>query len=141
MHAVTQTKRSTNRRHTGKVQMLTRESLDRRTKAHRAFNEIANGITNDLGGRDRLSTIELELIDAFSGAALHLHNLNARLLLGETIDLTEHATAISSLVRISSRIGTQRRPRDVTPSLATYLDNHSSSNDDHDDHALEVDAE
>ena|ERR1700722_23027 len=85
--------------------------------------------------------VELELIDAFSGAALHLHNLNARLLLGETIDLTEHATAISSLVRISSRIGTQRRPRDVTPSLATYLDNHSSSNDDNDDHALEVDAE
>ena len=121
MHAVTTSKRSSNRRHApGKVQMLTRENLDRRTKAHRAFNQLANGITQDLGGRDRLSTIELALVDAFAGAALHLQNLNARLLLGETIDLTEHATAISSLVRISSRIGTARRPKEVE-SLRSYL--------------------
>jgi hypothetical protein len=67
-----------------------------------------------LGGRDRLSTIEFALIESFAGAALHLQNLNARLMLGEEIDLSEHATAISSLVRICSRIGTGRRPRDIT---------------------------
>jgi hypothetical protein len=74
-----------------------------------------------MGGHDRLSTIELALVQAFAGAALHLQNLNARLMLGEPMDLSEHATAISSLVRIASRIGTGRRPRYVTPSLQQYL--------------------
>ena len=60
-------------------------------------------------------------MEAFAGAAVRMHDLNAHLLLGQSIDLTEHAMAISSLVRIASRIGTRRRARNVTPSLQEYL--------------------
>ncbi|MEJ0076852.1 MAG: hypothetical protein WDO17_15650 [Alphaproteobacteria bacterium] len=85
------------------------------------FDAIVTGIESDLGGKDQLSTVEVALIEAFAGATVHVHDLNARLLLGQKIDLSEHSAAISSLVRIASRIGTRRRPKDVTPSLAEYL--------------------
>src|SRR4051794_2206094 len=122
MSAVAQQLSATSTRQRGaKARLLTRDALDRRTRASRLFDTIAGGIANDLGGRDRLSTVELALVEAFAGAAVHLHDLNARLLVGEKIDLSEQSTAISSLVRIASRIGTRRRPRDVTPSLQEYL--------------------
>jgi hypothetical protein len=79
------------------------------------------GIESDLGGAGHLSTVEVALVEAFAGATIHVHDLNARLLLGQKIDLSEHAAAISSLVRIASRIGTRRRPRDVTPSVSDYV--------------------
>jgi hypothetical protein len=111
----------------GKTRLLTRDALDGRTKARKRFDAIANGIMSDLGGSDRVSTVELHLIEAFAGAAVHVHDLNARLLAGEKIDFTQHATAISSLVRIAARIGVQRRPRDVTPDLQSYLRNRADA--------------
>jgi len=89
------------------------------------FDAIVTGIQSDLGGKDQLSTVEAALIEAFAGATVHVHDLNARLLLGQKIDLTQHAAAISSLVRIASRIGTRRRPKDVTPTLHEYLQNYA----------------
>jgi hypothetical protein len=100
----------------GKVRLLTREALDGRTVARRRFDAIAEGIAEDLGGEDRLSTVQRTLIEAFAGAAVHVHDLNARLLLGQEVDITAHASAISTMVRIASRIGTRRVARDdVSP--------------------------
>jgi hypothetical protein len=99
----------------GKVRLLVREQIDGRTKARRQFDAIAEGITEDLGGEGRLSTVQRTLVEAFAGAAVHVHDLNARLLLGQEIDITAHASAISTMVRIASRIGVHRLARDVTP--------------------------
>ena len=105
----------------GKTRLIDRSALDGRTSAAKKFDLVVRGAQADLGGRDQLTTIELALIHAFAGAAVHLESLNARLLLGGPIDLTEHAQAISSLVRIAARLGTRRRAKDVTPSLHEYL--------------------
>ena len=70
-------------------------------------------IEADLGGRDRLSTIERALVEAFAGAAITLQNLNTRLALGQEIDLSQHAQACSAMVRVASRLGLQRRAKDV----------------------------
>jgi hypothetical protein len=52
-----------------------------------------------------------------------VHDLNARLLLGEEVDIVAHSQAISTMVRIASRIGTHRVAHDVTPpSVADYLE-------------------
>jgi hypothetical protein len=104
-----------------KRRLLTRDALDGRTRARKLFDSIVAGIESDLGGRERLSTVEVALIEAFAGATVHVHDLNARLMLGQKIDLTQHSAAIGSLVRIASRLGTGRRPRDVTPTLQEYL--------------------
>ena len=50
-----------------------------------------------------------------------LHHLNTRLALGEEIDLGQHAQAVSAMVRIASRLGLQRRAKDVGPTLADVI--------------------
>lgn len=110
------------RRHrAAKFQPLTRGALDGRTNAARGFERLVGAIHSDLGGLAQLSAIQVALVEAFAGVAVHLNGLNTRLLLGEEVDLSDHASAISSLVRIATRLGTERRSRDVTPSIEDYL--------------------
>ena len=83
--------------------LLTRNQLDGRTSAAKLFDRLVAAIEVDLGGHDQLSTIERALVEAFAGAAVTLHHLNTRLALG----------AVSAMVRVASRLGLQRRQKDV----------------------------
>jgi hypothetical protein len=97
--------------------------LTRQNRARKQFDAIARGIASDLGGESRLSTVQKQLVEAFAGAAIHVHDKNARLLLGEEVDLVEHCQAISTLVRVAQRIGLHRVARNITPHLSDYLTN------------------
>jgi hypothetical protein len=101
----------------GKTRLLTRSQLDGRTSAAKLFDRLVVDIENDLGGHDQLSTIEHALIEGFAGAALTLHHLNTKLALGEPIDLSQHAQAVSAMVRVASRLGISRRAKDIDGSL------------------------
>ena len=98
-----------------KARILTRASIDGRTRARKRFDAIATGIAEDLGGEGQLSTVQRHMVEAFAGAAIHVHDLNARLLLGEEVDIMDHSQAISTMVRIASRIGIHRVAREVNP--------------------------
>ena len=111
----------------GKVRLLTREHLDGRTTAAKEFDSIADGITSDLGGASNLSTVQRLLVEAFAGAAVHVNHLNTLLLLGQKVDIVEHSQAISTMVRIASRIGLHRVARDLNPSLGDLLRERESS--------------
>jgi hypothetical protein len=115
---------SSNGRRIGKLRVLDRKNLDGRTKAAHRFDAIASGIASDLGGEDRLSTVQKHLVEAFAGVALHVGDFNMRLLLGQQVDIVEHSQAISTLVRIASRIGINRLvTTDVAPpTVADYVD-------------------
>lgn len=106
----------------GQLRLLTRESLDGRTYAARLFDQWLSEIENDLGGRAELSTIERTLIRAYVSAAIVAENLNAKLLLGEEIDFSQHSQCVSAMTRVASRLGIRRRARDVVPDLAEYLE-------------------
>jgi hypothetical protein len=95
-------------------QLVTRAQLDGRTGPARTFDRLAGEVTADLGGRGAISTVEAVLIEAFCGSFIVLDALNAKLLLGQRIDVFEHAAAVSGMVRIASRLGLQRRTGDVT---------------------------
>lgn len=97
-----------------KPQLLTRDELDGRTNAAKFFDRLVIEVENDLGGAGNLSSIERSLVQAFAGACVQMHNLNARLLLGQMIDLTEHAKSVSSLVKVATRLGLQRRAKEVS---------------------------
>jgi hypothetical protein len=97
----------------GKLRLVTRQNLDGRTKGRKQFDAIAEGIADDLKGSGKLSTIQLHLIEAFAGCAIIINAINAKLLSGEAIDVTEHSQAASTLVRLASRLGLHRRLRDV----------------------------
>ena len=94
-------------------QLLTRNLLDGRTNAAKIFDRLVTDIESDLGGHGQLSTIEVALIEAFAGAAVTLNNLNTRLALGQEIDLSQHAQAVSAMVRVATRLGLQRRAKTV----------------------------
>src|SRR5215472_10521199 len=110
--------RKPKRRHVAtKPQLRSPDQLDGRSNAAKQFDAIADGIAADLGGEDQLTTVQRHLVEAFAGAAIHVNDINARLLLGEEIDIVAHSTAISTMVRVASRIGLSRVPRHVTPNL------------------------
>jgi hypothetical protein len=50
-------------------QLLSRDELDGRSNAAKAFDRLARAIESDLGGRDQLSMIARTLIEAYVGAA------------------------------------------------------------------------
>jgi hypothetical protein len=112
--------KSTNRRYSGKFRLINREIIDGRTKARRRFDAIASSIAADLGGEDRLSTIEKHLVEAFSGVALAVNDINARLMLGEEFDVVDLSQAVSTMVRVASRIGIRRVVRDIPPDPLAY---------------------
>ena len=104
-----------------KPPLFTRDCLDGRTLAAKAFDQLVSDIHSDLGGKDQLSRIQLALVEAFAGACVVLDQLNARLLMGEKISLPELAAASNAMTRIASRLGLQRRARDVGPTLGDLM--------------------
>jgi hypothetical protein len=113
-------RKSTNGRYTGKDRLITRDQLDQRTRAAQQFDAIARAIAADLGGEDRLSTVQKHLVEAFAGCAVHVGHINALLALGEEIDVVEHSQAISTMVRVAQRIGVRRVSKDVTADPLEY---------------------
>jgi hypothetical protein len=97
--------------------------LEQATDAARFFDRMTREIETDLGGRRQLSRIEGELVRAFCGGATVLRYLNRQVALGEIseVNLSDFATVASTMLRIGSRLGLARRPKDVAPSLPEYL--------------------
>jgi hypothetical protein len=104
----------------GKIRLLSRKALDGRRKEAKQFDAIASAIAKELG-EDQLSTVQRHLIEAFAGCVITLQSINAQLLLGGEINVAEQSQAASTLVRLASRIGIERKPRDVTPSADEYI--------------------
>jgi hypothetical protein len=73
-----------------------------------------SAILVDQGGADLCSESRLQLIRRFAAAAVLAEQLESRLANGEQIDIAEHATLSSTLVRLAQRIGIDRVARDVT---------------------------
>jgi hypothetical protein len=121
VESVAPVKQSKRRHRAAKPQLLDRHGLDRRTNAARTFDRLVAEITSDLGGDNQLSAIQRSLVQAYAGSVVLLANLNARILLGEVVDVAEHAHVVSSMVRLAARLGIRRRPRDVTPTVDEYL--------------------
>ena len=95
--------------------------VDGRSLIARRYRDIMSAIASDQGGIDRLSEARLQLIRRFAAAACLAEQLEARLARGEQIDIQEHALLVSTMVRVAQRIGVDRLPRDLAPSLTEYL--------------------
>jgi hypothetical protein len=86
----------------------------------RRYRDIANAILADQGGADRCSESRTQLIRRFAAAAVLSEQMESRLANGEQVDINEHATLSSTLVRLAQRIGIDRIPRDITPDPLAY---------------------
>ena len=105
----------------GKARLLTLADLDRRTRAAQHAEDTRNAIVADLGGEDRLSTLELLQVENAALDAAVLRDLQVRWLRGEPVEVTQMATIENTFNRTAAAVGTKRRARDVTPSVDAYL--------------------
>jgi hypothetical protein len=100
--------------------------IDKSSGAGRFFSRMVQDIENDLGSGSRrnLSRIELELINAFAGAATALQYLNHQILLGEgcELDLAGFSQLANVVLRIGGRLGTSRRLTKQTLDMNTFLE-------------------
>ena len=100
-------------------------AIDGRSIFARRYRDIAAAIVSDQGGLDRLSEARLQLVRRFAAAACIAEELEARIARGEEMPdniIEKHSTLCSTLCRLSMRIGLGRRAKDITPTLASYLD-------------------
>ena len=96
--------------------------VDGRSEGGRRFRDLVIQICEDQGGLDRLSESRLQLVRRFCAACVLAEAMEAKLVNGEQISVQEHALLCSSLVRIASRIGINRVPKNVTPELRDYIE-------------------
>jgi hypothetical protein len=107
----------------GRRRLVNRTSLDGRTAVAKVYDQLVAQIHADLGGRDRLSAIELSLVEAFAGASVTLDHINTRLLSGAEVTqvlVGMAAVASSTMVRVANKLGIERRAK-IVPSLDEFL--------------------
>ena len=96
--------------------------VDGRSMRARRYRDLCRAIFIDQGGEDRLSETRKQLIRRFASLGVQAEELEARLVRGETVDLGAQSVIASTMVRIASRIGINRMPKNITPGLRDYLD-------------------
>jgi len=96
--------------------------LDGRTSAARRFRDLVSSYIADMGGIDRCSEIKLGLLRRLAAATVQAELLEARMVNGEQIDVGTLCTLASTTLRIASRLGLERRAKNVTPTVKAYLE-------------------
>ncbi len=91
--------------------------VDGRSIIARRYRDIMGAILSDQGGVAQCSESRLQLVRRFAAAAVLAEQLEARLANGETIDIAEHATLSSTLVRLAAKIGIDRVAKDIGVTL------------------------
>lgn len=112
-----------------KVALLSLGDLDGRTLAAKQARQLIDDLESDLGGRDRLSAAERELIQRAALAGAMLQDLETRYLMGRGIDVAAYSTLANAQRRLLATVGLKRRPRDVTPDLSAYIAEHGQGGD------------
>jgi hypothetical protein len=95
--------------------------VDGRSAVARRYQDIVASLTSDAGGDSRMSETRRQLIRRFAALAVLAENMEAKLAMGEPIDLGQHCLLSSALVRLSSRLGVNRAAKVVQP-LKDYLE-------------------
>src|SRR6476646_5964237 len=95
--------------------------LDGRSAMARRFRDLVNAFVADMGGLDRCSEVRLGLVRRLAATTVQAEMLEARMVNGEAIDIATLCTLASTTVRLSQRLGLERRTRNVTPSVGQYL--------------------
>ncbi|MCT7375734.1 hypothetical protein [Chelativorans salis] len=95
------------------------EGLDGRSALARRYRDLVASFTTDIGGDP--SESQKQLIRRAASLSTWCEAQEVRLANGEDIEIGPLTTAANSLRRILQDIGLERRARDVTPDLRTYL--------------------
>jgi hypothetical protein len=94
---------------------------DGRSPWARRWRDLVELHAGDLGGMDLLSEAQLSLVKRAATIEVELEQVEGRLSTGRDADLDLYTRSTSHLRRIFEVLGVERRPKDVTLDLRTYL--------------------
>src|ERR1700675_4342636 len=93
------------------------DGVDGRSQTARRFRDLVEAIGNDLGGVDHLSEGQKQLIRR----AATLSKMEADAVRNLAFAGEAYGVLCDRLGRCLQRLGLERKPRDVTPTLQSYL--------------------
>jgi hypothetical protein len=96
--------------------------IDGRSALARRYRDITAALISDQGGLSRMSEARMQLCRRFAAQSVQAEALEARLANGEEVKIEEHALISSTLVRLASRLGVDRRIGKIIPDLGDYLE-------------------
>ncbi|SEP00958.1 hypothetical protein [Aquisalimonas asiatica] len=99
---------------------VTVKPLDGRTAVARRVRETKHAICNDLGGEERLSTLQIMLAEQVAGLSIFLEDEFRRIVQnGEPTGM--YLPSINTLNRLCKTLGINRVPRSEDIDLNTYM--------------------
>ena len=105
----------------GSVRLMTIEHLDGRTRAAHHVRLLRDNLESDLSGGADLTTGQRQLIQRAAVLGALIEHTEAKWSIGEPIEINEYLAAINAQRRVLATLGLERRSRDVSPSLPSYL--------------------
>jgi hypothetical protein len=87
--------------------------LDGRSSAARRFRDLVSSYVVDMGGLDLCSEIKLGLLRRLAATTVQSELLEAQMVNGQPVDIATLCTLASTAMRLSVRLGLERRARDV----------------------------
>ena len=99
------------------------------SSAARRFRDLVNAFIADSGGLDQCSEIRLSLLRRLASVVVQSELLEARMVNGEQVDIGLLCQLASTAVRLSTRVGVDRIPRDVGVTLADAIRQSWSNSD------------
>ena len=96
------------------------DHVDKRGPVARRFKDLVALVTSDLGGPDRLSEVQRQIVKRIASMSVWCESAEARMADGDQINIIEFGRTSNSLRRLCESVGLDRRSKDVTPSLSEY---------------------
>jgi hypothetical protein len=97
------------------------QTIPPRTLVHQRFRSLLTAIVGDLGGPAQLWTGEMQLARRAAWLCMQCELMEQKPV-PEMAELSIYATVTSHLARVLNLIGLKRVPKDVTPTLQSYLE-------------------
>jgi hypothetical protein len=104
----------------GRAKLLCLGDLDGRTVAAKRANTLVAELENDLGGDEYLSASQRVLVRRAAAAVAVAEHLEASWIAGHAIDVGALTTLTNTISRVCGQLGLERKPRDVTPTVAEF---------------------
>jgi hypothetical protein len=95
--------------------------LDGRSQTAMRFRDLVETMSNDLGGSDRLSEGQRQLIRRAATLSIMSESVEADFIRNLAFDSEAYGVLCDRLGRCLQRLSLERVSRDVTPSLQSYL--------------------
>jgi hypothetical protein len=95
--------------------------LDGRSSAARRFRDLVSAFIVDMGGADQCSDIKMGLMRRLAAVTVQAEVLEAKMINGEQVDIGTLCTLASTTVRLSQRLGIERVPKLVGPTLTDLI--------------------